>query len=298
MKKKPIFTGCATALITPFSGDEIDYRALGRLIDIQVAAGIGCLVIGGTTGEAACLGESERTSLYSFARERTAGRCTLVLGTGSCDTERAVRYTKMAARVGADGALCVVPYYNRGTREGVVLHYRRIAEAADIPILLYNVPARTGHSLPLESIAELAECEGIAGIKEAAGSAERLAAIAALGDAMPLYAGNDAEIFTVMALGGLGAVSVASNALPRALVRLCALCECGRWSEARAIQSELLPFISALFEDTNPAPIKALMHTRGLCSSEIRLPLSEASQELTAKLSELYGALLQLECEG
>ena len=279
MKKERIFEGCATALITPFLNGGIDYAALSSLIDTQISSGIGCLIIGGTTGESATLGESERIELYSFARQKTRGKCKLILGTGSCDTARAVRYTRLAEEVEADGALVVTPYYNRGTREGLVCHFERIADECDIPIILYNVPQRTGVDLPLAVAERLMRHKNIAGIKEASDSQDKLVSVAALGDELPLYAGNDCAILTVAALGGAGAISVMSNIIPHTAVRLWELCRAGEFYTAGLLQYRLLPFIKALFADTNPAPIKYLMYTRGLCSPEIRLPLSMPGED-------------------
>lgn len=291
MKKKILFEGCATALITPFCDGGIDFRALGLLIDSQINAGIGALVVAGTTGEASVLTERERAELYSFARERTFGRCALILGTGSNDTARAEKYTRLAAELGADGALVVTPYYNRGTRTGIVSHYLHIADSADIPILLYNVPARTGVNLSLEAIAKLADCERIVGIKEASDSSDRLTSLSLFGDALHLYAGNDSQIYSTLALGGRGVISVASNALPSLLVRMTRDFAEGKHTSALDIQRAILPFVNALFADTNPAPIKYLMHKLGYCREDIRLPLSLPTSEVADKLWREYSAI-------
>jgi 4-hydroxy-tetrahydrodipicolinate synthase len=215
MKKKILFKGLATALVTPLRDDKLDIKALSEIIDMQIAAGVETLVIGGTTGEASTLSEKERRALYEAAREMTERRCTLILGTGSNDTKRAIEYTRIAERIGADGALVVTPYYNKGTPEGITRHYKLIASETDIPILLYNVPSRTGVNLSIGAIAELSREESIVGIKEASDSADRLTELSSFGDAMPLYAGNDTEIAVTMALGGYGAISVASNIIPK-----------------------------------------------------------------------------------
>jgi 4-hydroxy-tetrahydrodipicolinate synthase len=289
MEKKLIFEGVATALITPFTdGGDIDFACLGRLIDMQIEAGIDCLVIGGTTGEAACLTDSEREMLYSYSHDRVGGRCKLILGCGSCDTRRATEYATLAARVGADGTLCVTPYYNKGTACGVISHFLTVAEGSGIPLMLYNVPSRTGVDLPISAITELAEHRGICGIKEASGSHERLVALAAMGDSLPLYAGNDSEMLTTLMLGGKGVISVVSNVLPRTVSRLVKSAAAGDIETARRLQLKLLPLIRALFCETNPAPIKALMSAIGLCGGTIRLPLTLPSEGIRDRLVEIY----------
>ena len=171
--KKKIFSGVGTALITPFSEDKIDYAALGRLIDRQIDAGVGALIIGGTTGEAATLSDKERYELYTFSRERIGGRCALVLGTGTNDTRVAIKHTNFAEELGCDGALLVTPYYNKGTERGIVAHYRKIAESTSLPLILYNVPGRTGVNITRQMLKSLSEVENIVGIKEASASAHR-----------------------------------------------------------------------------------------------------------------------------
>ena len=288
MKKKLIFRGCATALITPFRNDEIDYGALAALIDKQIAAVIDCLVIGGTTGEASTLSDTERYRLFEFTRTYTEGRCKLILGTGSNDTKRAVEYTRAAARVGADGALVVTPYYNKGTYDGIVSHYLTIADAADIPMLLYNVPARTGVNLSLDAIARLCECERIVGIKEASDSQDRLTAVSAFGESLYLYSGNDSQIYPVLALGGQGVISVASNIVPRLIKSITDSYFSGHTADALTVQRRMIPFVSALFSETNPAPIKYLMSREELCSPEIRLPLSMPPRRLALHIVREY----------
>ncbi len=291
MKKNIIFRGCATALITPFRDEGIDYTALAALIDIQISAGIDCIVIGGTTGEASTLGDSERYELFAFAKERTDGRCKLMLGTGSNDTKKAMRYTAAASSIGADGALVVTPYYNKGTKDGIVSHYLKIAEASDIPIMLYNVPSRTGVNLSLEAVARLAECERIVGIKEASDSQDRLTALSAFGDSLYLYSGNDSQVYSTLALGGLGVISVASNIIPELMRELTSEYFLGRHGAALRLQKALLPFINALFAETNPAPIKYIMSKCGLCSDEIRLPLSMPKGDTALLIEREYYAL-------
>ena len=277
--KKTIFEGVGTALITPFSEGKIDFPALERLIERQIEAGISALVIGGTTGEAATLSDEERYELYAFAKEKIGGRCALVLGTGTNDTRVAIKHTRFAEELGCDGALLVTPYYNKGTERGVVCHYRAIAESTTLPLMLYNVPSRTGVNMSRATLESLGEVENIVAIKEASDSADRLVEIAAMGDKMRLYAGNDTQLFTALSLGGMGVISVVSNVAPERMMRIYRDFKSGDITSAREGQIRLLPLIRALFIETNPAPIKHAAARLGLCSVELRLPLYEVSSE-------------------
>lgn len=291
MKKKLIFEGIATAIVTPFQGGEIDEDAFRKLIDIQLEGGIDALVVGGTTGEAATLTRAERYKLFEIAREKTYGRTRLIFGTGTNDTAVALDHTREAARIGCDGVLVVTPYYNKGTESGVEKHYRELANCTDLPIILYNVPGRTGVNLGLRLLERLSRDEKIVGIKEASDSLDRLCALAAFGDELPLYAGNDSQILEVLALGGRGVISVASNLFPKYLAGLSRAFRDGDIEEARRRQFSLLPLINALFAETNPVPVKHALSLMGLCREEVRLPLAEARNDtrgLIAKaLSEL-----------
>lgn len=284
--KKTIFKGCATALITPFSGGEVDLDSLGRLIDMQIEEGIDALVIGGTTGEAATLSDTERYRIFEFSRERVGGRAPLVFGTGTNDTRVAVEHTREAERIGCDGVLVVTPYYNKGTEEGIYRHYMTIAEATDLPMILYNVPSRTGVNLGIPILKRLSKCERIVGIKEATDSVDRLAALAGLSDELPLYAGNDSATLPTLALGGVGVISVVSNIYPEEMAELCKRVFRGDLSGAREIQTKLLPLINSLFLETNPAPVKYAMSLLSLAKSEVRLPLSEVRESTKKAIFE------------
>ncbi len=277
--KKNIFSGVGTALITPFSGGKIDYTALERLIEIQIGAGINALIIGGTTGEAATLSDEERYELYAFAKEKICGRCALMLGTGTNDTSVAIRHTRFAEELGCDGALLVTPYYNKGTERGVVCHYRAIAESTSLPLMLYNVPSRTGVNMSRATLENLSEVENIVAIKEASDSADRLVEIAAMGERLRLYAGNDTQLLTALTLGGGGVISVVSNIAPKQMMKIYESFKAGDVTAARDAQTALLPLIRAMFSETNPAPVKHAMARLGLCSGELRLPLYEVSVE-------------------
>ena len=276
--KEPLFYGVGTALATPFLNGEIDYSALRGLIENQIAAGVDALIIGGTTGEAATLSELERYRLFEFSLACAEKRAKIILGTGTNDTKMALERTKFAKRVGADGALIVTPYYNKGTEEGVFRHYSLIADEADLPIILYNVPSRTGVNLGLHLLERLAEHPKIVGLKEASDSTDRLVALAQFRDTLPLYAGNDSQIYPTLALGGVGVISVVSNLLPKLTRELCSAFFDKNAPLSLELQLKLLPLIQALFIETNPAPLKYAMSLLGLASPELRLPLAEVRE--------------------
>lgn len=284
MSKKIIFKGAATALITPFKNGEIDYETLGNLIDLQIGSNIDALVIGGTTAEAATLSDGERYKLYTFAKGRIGGRTKLVLGTGTNDTRVAMAHTKFACQLGCDGVLLVTPYYNKGTESGIEKHYLTIAEAVDLPIILYNVPSRTGVNLGLNILESLSFHPNIVGIKEASDSVDRLVALSTFEDRLYLYSGNDSQIYPTLALGGMGVISVISNIIPEAVVNLCRSFFDGDQKMSLNSQKALLPFIKAVFLETNPSPIKYAMSLKGLCSAEVRLPLAEPRDSTKAEI--------------
>ena len=273
MKKKLIFQGVGTALITPMRDGKIDYTALTDIIERQITGGAAALVVGGTTGEAATLSDSERYQLYTYTKSQVGGRVKLIFGTGTNDTEVALRHAETAEKIGCDGILVVTPYYNKGTFRGVTEHYRKIAKATSLPIILYNVPSRTGVNLTIEQLYELSKLENIVGIKEAGDSAERLSDLSLLTDKLAVYAGNDSQTYTVCALGGSGVISVVSNLYPERMSGICSAVFDGRYADALQMQKEMLGFIKSVFIETNPAPIKYAMSLLGLCSDEVRLPL-------------------------
>ena len=294
MKKKIIFSGAATALITPFSDGEIDYKSLGVLIERQIEGGIDALVIGGTTAEAATLSDDERYKLYTYARGKIAGRTRLILGTGTNDTRVAIKHTKFAKRLGCDGVLLVTPYYNKGTEDGIEKHYLSIAESADLPIILYNVPSRTGVNLGFNLLERLSEHPNIVALKEASDSLDRLVRLATLCDKLTLYSGNDSQIYPTLSLGGMGVISVMSNLLPRTTAKLCRSYFDGNTQEALRLQLHLLPLIRSLFSETNPTPIKYAMSLRGYCSPEVRLPLAEPRESTKKEIREQLDLLGEL----
>ncbi len=289
--KTPIFRGIGTALITPFKDGEIDFITLGELIEKQIACGTSALIIGGTTAEAATLSDKERYALFNYSREKCNGRIKLIFGTGTNDTRAAIRHTKAAEDIGCDGILLVTPYYNKGTEEGVYRHYLSILDSTSLPAILYNVPSRTGVNLGINLLHRLAEHERAAGIKEAGDSADRLVTLSSFGSSLPLYAGNDSQIYTAMALGGEGVISVLSNILPREAAEIVKLYDNGEKEKSLALQQKLLPFINTLFTETNPAPIKYIMSQAGLCSAELRLPLYEVRDSTKTVLKKEYKKL-------
>ena len=286
MTKKNIFSGASTALITPFYNGEIDYESLARLIDFQIEGGISALVIGGTTAEAATLSDEERYKLYTFAKGKIAGRTKLILGTGTNDTRVALAHTKFASRLGCDGVLLVTPYYNKGTELGIEKHYLTIAESTDLPIIVYNVPSRTGVNLGINLLDRLSDHPNIVALKEASDSVDRLVALSGLKEKLQLYSGNDSQIYPTLSLGGSGVISVMSNLIPRTTVRLCDSYFKGDLKESLMLQLSLLPFIKSLFIETNPSPIKFCMAARGMCLSEVRLPLAEPRESSKAEILE------------
>ena len=277
MKKRIIFKGVGTALVTPFRRGRIDYPTLDRLIERQISGGADALIIGGTTGEAATLSDRERYSLYTHTIEKIKKRCKIIFGTGTNDTRVAIQHTKEAERLGADGALVVTPYYNKGTASGLAAHYEAIAAATEIPLILYNVPSRTGVNIGLDVLERLARLDNIVGIKEASDSHDRLVRLAAFGDDLPLYAGNDSATYTVLSLGGAGVISVVSNICPDLMREISDSYFAGRTEESLSAQIKLLPLIEAMFVETNPAPVKYALSRLGLCREEMRLPMQEIS---------------------
>lgn len=283
MKKAEIFRGVGTALITPFKEDKIDYESLDGLIERQLDAGIDALIIGGTTAEAATLADVERYELFRYSRDKIDGRCKVIFGTGTNDTRVAVKHTEFASLLGCDGVLVVTPYYNKGTQEGVIRHYERISEASGVPVMLYNVPSRTGVNLSLDTLERLGQNERIVGIKEASDSLDRLIAISSV-DGLALYSGNDSQIYPTLALGGLGVISVVSNLYPKETMEICKQYFANNRDNSLLLQKELLPVINALFIETNPAPIKYALAKMGLCKEEMRLPMYPVKEETRAKI--------------
>ena len=274
MKKQIIFEGCGTALITPFKNGEIDYTALSRLIEAQISGGVDALIVGGTTGEASTLSDSERYALFEYCKEAVLGRVKLIFGTGTNDTRTAIAHTRAAEKIGCDGVLVVTPYYNKGTEEGIYRHFYAVSSETELPVLLYNVPGRTGVNLSRSVLDRLVRIENIVGIKEASDSADRLISLREYGEELHLYAGNDSQAYTVLSLGGHGVISVLSHPYPDYVSKLCRAYREGDPPLALKMQIEALEAIRALFSETNPAPVKFLCSRLGICENELRLPLA------------------------
>ena len=275
MTANPIFRGAATALVTPLTENGIDYNQFGRLLDWQVDEGINALVVCGTTGEASTLTDDEHRDAIAFAVERVNGRVPVIAGTGSNDTAYAIELTKFACEAGADACLVVTPYYNKATQNGLVAMYNAIADTSTKPIILYNVPSRTGCAIQPATYAKLAEHPNIQAIKEANGNISAIVETMALvGDKLDLYSGNDDQIVPLMSMGGQGVISVLSNVLPRQTVELCDKFFAGDVAGAAKMQCDMLDLINALFCEVNPIPAKAAMAAMGFCENYLRLPLT------------------------
>ena len=286
--KKTIFTGAATALITPFSGGKVDYDAMGRLIEQQISGGISALVIAGTTGEGSTLTDGEHRDVISFAVEKTAKRVPVIAGTGSNDTSYAVELSKFAVRAGADALLLITPYYNKATQEGIYLSFKALADCCNLPCILYNVPSRTGCNLLPATARKIEEIENIVDLKEARGSISQIDEPASIcGDSLDIYSGNDDQIVPIMSLGGKGVISVLSNLLPGRTNEICKSFLSGDIKTARELQLHYLPLINALFSEVNPIPVKAAMARLGLCENTLRLPLTPMEPSAADRLYSL-----------
>ena len=287
--RKPVFTGVCTALITPFRDGKIDFEALSGLIEFQIDGGVDALLINGTTGESATLTDAEKREIISFAVSEVGGRVPVIAGTGSNDTHKAVELSKFAYDVGADACLAVTPYYNKASEVGLIKHYEAIADATEIPIILYNVPSRTGVNIPLSVYERLSEHKNIVAVKEANPSVSDFARLSArCGKNLDLYSGNDDLILPCLSLGGNGIISVISNALPRQTGDICRHWFGGKINEATELQLKLLPLTNALFCEVNPIPIKALLSHLGFCKEEYRLPLCPMDSDRKMALIKEY----------
>lgn len=276
--KKLLFDGCATAIATPFNESGVHFSEFGKLIDFQIDEGIDALVVCGTTGESATMTESERKQTMKFAIDRVSKRVPVILGTGSNCTSSAVELTKYAESIGADGVLVVTPFYNKTTQEGLFKHYEVIANATSLPIIVYNVPSRTGVNITPKTCLELSKIKNIVAIKEASGNLSQIAAIAALcGDNLHIYSGNDDQVLPTLSLGGKGVISVISNIAPRKFTTMVHDFLNGKIEDAKKIQLESIELINALFCEVNPIPIKAALNMLGYNFGIPRLPLVELS---------------------
>ncbi len=288
MKQNSIFRGAATALVTPLTPDGIDFHQFGRLINWQIDEGIDALVIAGTTGEGSTLTDEEHREAIRFAVETAAGRVPVIAGTGSNDTAYAVDLTRFSCEVGADAMLVVTPYYNKATQKGLIKMYETIADASSKPLILYNVPSRTGVGIEPKTYQALADHPMIAAIKEANGDISKILATRALvGDKLDIYSGNDDQIVPILSVGGAGVISVLSNLVPKATSEICKRFFAGDIAGSLKMQLDYLPLINALFSEVNPIPAKAAMAAMGYCEDYLRLPLTPMEEDHKAVLLDI-----------
>ncbi len=286
--KKTIFTGAATAIVTPMDSNGVNYQEFERLIEWQIEQGIDAIVSVGTTGEGSTLTDEEHKQAIKFCVDVVNKRVPVIAGTGSNDTAYAIELSKYAEEVGADALLLVTPYYNKATQKGLIESFKVVADAVNIPCILYNVPSRTGCNLLPESVAILAEHPNIVAIKEACGNISQIAKLASLcGDKIDIYSGNDDQIIPVLSLGGKGVISVLSNIMPYETSQMCKLYMQGKTQEALKLQLDLLPLINALFCEVNPIPVKHAVYKMGFCQDYLRLPLTTMESQNAEKLEAL-----------
>ena len=294
-QKQTIFTGAGTAIITPFKNGKIDYDRFGNIIEQQIAGSIDAIVVAGTTGEAATLTHEEHCECMKYVVEKVAGRVPVIAGTGSNDTAYGIELSQYACEVGADALLLVTPYYNKATPKGLIKSFLETADKTNKPIILYNVPSRTGCNITLPVYRELAKHERIVAVKEASGNLSAIAELMAeCGDSLDIYSGNDDQIVPIMSLGGKGVISVLSNVMPKETHDMTMACLGGDFKRGAEMQLKYLKLINALFCEVNPVPVKTAMAELGFCDVEMRLPLCEMADENREKLIAImkeYGLL-------
>ena len=283
--KKTIFKGVATAIVTPLTENGVDYDAFGKLIDWQIDSGVNAIVVCGTTGECSTLTDEEHCAVIEYCVKRVNKRVPVIAGTGSNDTEYAIWLTKQAEKAGADAALLVTPYYNKTTQKGLIKMFEAIADATNLPLILYNVPSRTGINIEPDTYVALSKHPNIVAIKEANGNISKMVeTVSKLNGALDIYSGNDDQIVPVLAIGGKGVISVLSNVAPKETADLCDRFFKGDISGSMALQSKYNELISLLFCETNPIPVKAAMAKLGWCEDYLRLPLVPMEDDHRKKL--------------
>ena len=290
--KNTVFKGIATAMVTPMTESGVDYEAFGRFIEFQIENGINALVAVGTTGESATLSQEERKDVIRFSLETVAGRVPVIAGTGTNNTEHVLDFTKSACSYGADAVLVVTPYYNKATQGGLYKHFSMVADAATKPVIMYNVPSRTGCNLRPETVEKLAEHPNIVGVKEASGDMSQVVEIAArCGDKLDIFSGDDALTVPMMSMGGMGCISVLSNVVPKLAVEMTDRFFAGDVAGAAEIQCRTLPLVNALFSEVNPIPAKAAVSAMGFGQEHLRMPLTPMEdgtrQNLYAQMRKL-----------
>ncbi len=285
--KNTLFTGMATAIVTPMTETGIDYEALGRLLEFQIESGINAIVVMGTTGENATIEPEDQKKVIAYTVEKVAKRVPVIAGTGTNNTQHVLHNTRNACEAGADGVLVVTPYYNKATQMGLIQHFTAVADASTVPVVLYNVPGRTGCNLLPQTVAALAEHPNIVAVKEATGNVLQAIEILSLcGDKMDVYSGEDALTVSMMAMGAAGTISVLSNVVPREAVAMADACKAGDYAAAARWQCKLLGLTNALFSQVNPIPAKAAVSAMGLCQDILRLPLTPMEEGPREKLYE------------
>ena len=285
--KLPLFTGVCTAMVTPFLGDKINYAMMERLLQRQIDAGITAVVIAGTTGESPTLLDSEKIELFSRCKEHVGNQCLIIAGTGSNSTQHSIELSIAAENAGADALLVVTPYYNKATADGIYLHYEAVCRAVSIPVIIYNVPSRTGLDIPIDVYRRLSTIPNIAGVKEANPDITRITKIRnACGEDFPIWAGNDDQIVPTISLGGKGVISVLSNVIPEETKAMCDAALHSDHERASMLQCKYLPLINFLFCEVNPIPVKAFMKELGYDCGGCRLPLCALSKNHTEAMKE------------
>lgn len=285
--KQPIFVGAATAIVTPFSGSDIDIESYLQLLKMQADSDISAIVVCGTTGESSTLSRQERRQLYNTTHTYLKGKKKWIAGIGTNNTQISIDLAKEAEEYGADALLAVTPYYNKCTQEGLIAHYTALANSSALPLILYNVPSRTGVDISPESCEILSHHPLINGIKEAGGSISKVAKIRALcGDNLNIWSGNDDQIVPIMSLGGKGVISVLSNLCPNKVSTLCKACMAEDYKYASKLQCKAIPLIEALFSEVNPIPVKAALAEWRLCKNELRLPLTPMTENSKSALMQ------------
>lgn len=280
-----IFEGAGVAIVTPFQNDAVDLDTYQKLIDRQIDLGIDAIITCGTTGEPSTMSYDERMSVIKCAIDHVAGRVPVIASTGGNNTREVIRASREAQALGADGLLVVTPYYNKATQAGLIAHYTAVADAVDIPIVIYNVPGRTGLNVTPETLKTLSKHPNIQAMKEASGNISQVSEMARLcGEDIDLYSGEDGLVLPIMSLGGKGVISVVANVMPKETHDLCAAALAGDYAKARALQFRLNPLIAKLFCEVNPIPVKTALAAMGLCSDELRLPLCAMGEENKQKL--------------
>jgi 4-hydroxy-tetrahydrodipicolinate synthase len=282
-----MFSGSMVALVTPFKDGGVDWESLEGLVDFHLKNGTHGIVPCGTTGESATLTHQEHDDVIKAVVQAVNKKIPVIAGTGSNSTDEAVRLTREAEKSGADGALLISPYYNRPTQEGIYQHYKKVASSVGIPLIVYNIPGRTGSKIEPETLARLSEIKNVAGVKEATGSVDQAIDVIRLcGDRLAVYSGEDSLTYSLMALGGKGVISTVANATPREMSDVAQACLKGDWETGRKLQLKLIPLIRAVFIETNPIPIKTALSIMGKCGGDLRLPLTPMAEGNLKKLRQ------------